>query len=232
MESMLRPELVAGQSPARGGRTPARLARGRVHLIDVETGQAETLPQPAGTTPVKRVNVPLVCRRRSLYWLTDRGSDFFYPAKYDLATGAETKLMEGCSVGRREVSTLADDGAVAVLVVNEDGRSRLVVIDPRTGRQLPAPRFADGLISSVMFRRNSHEFAFEWSCAQSPPGIYSYDFATGEKTEWLKPEAVDPVSGSLPSHVLFRYPSFDGRLIPAYIRRPGPNFTGAGRSSS
>jgi dipeptidyl aminopeptidase/acylaminoacyl peptidase len=203
---------------------PPDLHEARVHLIDVETGQTETLPQPSGA-PVKRANVRWSADGHSLYWLTDRGSEFFYPAKYDLANGAETKLM-GDAPWDVESLSLADDGTVAVLVVNEDGRSRLVVIDPRTGRQLPAPRFAEGIISSVMFRRESHEFAFEWSCAQSPPGIYSYDVETGEKTEWLKPEPADRVSGSLPSHVRFRYPSFDRRLIPAYIRRPGPGFKG------
>ena len=116
----------------------------------------------------------------SLYWLTDRDSDFFYLAKYDLGTAAETKLTKDVP-GDVERFTLADDGTVAVLVVNEDGRSRLLVIDPRTGRHLPAPRFAEGFIGSVMFRRDSHEFAFEWSCAQSPPGIYSYDLATGRQ---------------------------------------------------
>ncbi len=196
----------------------------RVHLIDVETGETETLAQPSGT-PVKRLNVHWSADGGSLYWLTDRGSDFFYLAKYNLASGAETKLMSDIPWDVESFS-LADDGTVGVLVLNEDGRSRLLVIDPRTGRELRAPRFAEGEITSVMFRRKSHEFAFDWSCAHSPPGIYSYDVATGEKTEWLKPEPADPVSDSLPSHERFRYRSFDGRMIPAYIRRPGPKFKG------
>ena len=203
--------------------TPDRRAS-RVHLIDVETGETETLPQPP-EGPAERSLIKWSADGGSLYWLTDRDSDFFYLAKYDLATGTETRLMDKVPWGVDRF-TLADDDAAAVLVLNEDGRSRLLVVDPRTGEELFAPRLADGIISSVRFRRESHEFAFEWSCAQSPPGIYSYDLASGRSTEWIKPHAVDPRANSLPGHVLVRYPSFDGRLIPAFIRRPDPSFAG------
>ena len=173
-----------------------------MHLIDVESGQTETLPQPPGP-PVERSVIKWSADGDSLYWLTDRNSDFLHLARYDLATGTETKLTHKIPWGV-ERFTLADDDAAAVLVVNEDGRSRLLVVDPRTGEELPGPRLAEGVISSVRFRRDSHEVAFEWSCAESPPGIYSYDLASGRATEWVKPHATDPTSSSLPGHVHFR----------------------------
>ena len=196
----------------------------RVHLIDVETGQAEMLPQPVGP-PVKRLNVRWSPDGGSLYWLTDRGSDFLYLAKYDLASRTESRLWNKLPWDI-EVFSLADDGTAAALVVNEDGRSRLHLIDPRTGREIHIPPIADGHIGSVIFRRMSTEFAFEWSCTQSPPGIYAYDLATGRETEWIRPAPVDPHASERPDHVLFRYRSFDGRQIPAFIRRPGPMFPG------
>ncbi len=110
--------------------------------------------------------------------------------------------------------------------MNEDGRTRLHVIDPRTGREILVPPIADGHIGSVIFRRGSNEFAFEWSCAQSPSGIYSYDLATGRQSEWVRPAPVDPEASEQSDHVLIRYRSFDGRLIPAYVRRPGKKFAG------
>jgi dipeptidyl aminopeptidase/acylaminoacyl peptidase len=196
----------------------------RVQLVEVATGHTETLPQPPGTQ-VKRLNVRWSPDGHSLYWLTDRDSEFLYLAKFDLATATETRVTEKIRWGI-DLFSLSDDGSAAVLIVNEDGRSRLLVIDPRTGRELPAPRIAEGIISSAMFQRGTLEFAFEWSCAQSPPGVYACDLATGRTTEWIRPDPVDPVASAQPSHVLFRYPSFDGRLIPAYVRRPDPKFRG------
>ncbi len=196
----------------------------RVHLIDVQTGQSETLPQPVGP-PVKRSDVRWSPDGRSLYWLTDRGSEFRYLAKYDLASRTESKLWDKLPWDI-DVFSLADDGTAAALVVNEDGRTRLHVIDPRTGREILIPPIADGHIGSVIFRRGSTEFAFEWSCAQSPSGIYSYNLATGRQSEWVRPAPVDPAASEQSDHVLIRYRSFDGRLIPAYIRRPGKKFDG------
>ena len=139
----------------------------RVHLVDVATGNTETLPQPPGT-PVKRLNVRWSPDARSLYWLTDRDSEFLYLAKYDLATGTETRVTERVRWGI-ELFSVSDDGSAAVLIVNEDGHNRLLVIDPRTGRERPSPRIAEGIISSAMFQRGTLEFAFEWSCANRRP---------------------------------------------------------------
>ncbi len=136
----------------------------RVHLIEVATGQTQTLPVPPGK-PIERSSIRWSADGGSLYWLTDRDSDFMYLAKYDLATGIETKLTDRMP-GGVELFATADDDRAALLVVNEDGRTRLHVIDPRTGKELPGPRLADGVIGSVIFRRRSHEFAFEWSCAR------------------------------------------------------------------
>ena len=114
----------------------------------------------------------------------------------------------------------------AVLVVNEDGWTRLRIIDPQTGKERLAPRIAPGKFGALTFRRSTKEFAFEWSSAQSPTGIYSFDLATLTRTEWIRPIAVASDSHGIPEHMLFRYLTFDGRMIPAYIRRPGPKFRG------
>jgi len=48
---------------------------------------------------------------------------------------------------------------------------------PRSGRG-PGKPWVD---LPHRFRPKSHEFGFAWSCAQSPPGLYSYDIASGQK---------------------------------------------------
>jgi dipeptidyl aminopeptidase/acylaminoacyl peptidase len=72
----------------------------------------------------------------------------------------------------------------------------------------------------------SEEFAFTWSCSQSPSGIYSYDLATGRRTEWVKPRRGDRETRSAEEAVLIRYPTFDGRQIPAFVRRPASRSRG------
>jgi dipeptidyl aminopeptidase/acylaminoacyl peptidase len=198
--------------------------RSRVHLIEVATGQTETLPEPPGP-PIIREELRWSPDGGALYWLTDRDSDFLHLARYDLATGQETSLS-GHIPWDIDRYSLSSDGTTAVLIVNEDGQSRLRVIDPRTGSERWTPRLAEGRIGAVSFRRGTKEFAFEWSCAQSPTGLYSYDLAHRQPTQWVQPHAAGPESDSLEGHAPFRYTSFDGRKIPAYIRHPPAQFKG------
>jgi dipeptidyl aminopeptidase/acylaminoacyl peptidase len=53
-----------------------------------------------------------------------------------------------------------------------------------------------------------------------PLGIYSYDLKSNEQTTWERAVAVGskPEPGAAP--LLVRYPTFDGRTIPAFVRRP------------
>jgi dipeptidyl aminopeptidase/acylaminoacyl peptidase len=195
-----------------------------VHLIDVETREVETIRQPAGL-PVKRSGVRWSKDGTALYWLTNRDSDFLQLARYDLGTNREVPLTSGIPWDIEEYD-ISGNGRTIVLVANEDGRSRLHVIDARTGQARPTPRFADGLISNVSFRGSSQEFAFTWSSPHSPPGIYSYDLATRWRTEWARPRKGSPRAGSGDDPALIRYPSFDGLPIPAFVRLPGPWFPG------
>ena len=78
-----------------------------MHLVDVETGQTETYP--AGRRIGQAANVRWSPDGRSLFWLTDRGSDFLYLAKYDLATATETKLWDKLPWDV-ELFSLSDDG--------------------------------------------------------------------------------------------------------------------------
>jgi dipeptidyl aminopeptidase/acylaminoacyl peptidase len=193
-----------------------------VHLIQVETGAVETIRQPAGL-PVKRSSVRWSKDGGSLYWLTNRDSDFQRLARYDLGTNQEVSLTPNIPWDVEEYD-ISGNGRSIVLVANEDGRSRLHVIDARTGQARPTPRFADGVISNLSFRGKSQEFAFTWSSPHSPPGIYSYDLTTRWRTEWAKPRQGSPRAGSGDDPALMRYSSFDGLPIPAFVRLPGPWF--------
>src|SRR5262249_5716074 len=61
---------------------------------------------------------------------------------------------------------------------------------------------------------------------QSPHGIYSYDLATRRPTEWIKPRSRSLVAGTGQPPEVVRYSTFDGRQIPALVRRPGPHIAG------
>jgi dipeptidyl aminopeptidase/acylaminoacyl peptidase len=196
----------------------------RVHLIDVGTGAVQTIPQPDGR-PVKRTDIRWARDAPALYWLTDRDSEFVRLARYELGTNQETPLTAHISWDVEEYA-LSGNGKWIVLVVNADGYSQLQVIDARNGAERLTLRPAPGRIANIGFRGRSQEFAYTWSSALSPPAIYSYDIAARWVTEWVVPGRDD--TRARPGHEpeLIRYPTFDGRAIPALVRRPDPDDTG------
>jgi dipeptidyl aminopeptidase/acylaminoacyl peptidase len=196
----------------------------RVQLIDVATRQVEVVPQPA-EPQIRRTGVRWSRDGGSLYWLTNRDSGYLRLARYDLGTKQETCLTPGIPWDVEEYD-IAANGRTIVLVANEDGQSRLHVIDSRTGQGRFTPEIADGVIANLSFRGRSQEFAFTWSSHRMPPGIYSYDLATRWRTEWVKPRKGSPRAGTGEDLVSIRYPSFDGLQVPAFVRRPPPSFSG------
>ncbi len=102
---------------------------------------------------------------------------------------------------------------------NEDGYTRLHLMDTATGRPVPAPPL-DGQIAGFEFTRERSGLVFGFSSATSTSDIWYWD--------WNRPEliklthstyaGVDPNLFQSPE--LVRYPSFDGLEIPAFLYLP------------
>jgi dipeptidyl aminopeptidase/acylaminoacyl peptidase len=156
---------------------------------------------------------------KSVYALSDRGSEFLRLVRLDAATNAPA-VLSGDVPWDVEEFRLSDDGRLLAFLTNEDGISKLHLIDATTGAGLPAPDLPAGVASSLLFRPGSHELAFEVSWARSPSDVYSYDPDQRRLERWTASEAggLNPESFPLPD--LVHYTTFDKRTIPAFVYRP------------
>ncbi|HTG37074.1 MAG TPA: prolyl oligopeptidase family serine peptidase [Thermoanaerobaculia bacterium] len=156
---------------------------------------------------------------KSVYALSDRGSEFLRLVRLDAATNAPA-VLSGAVPWDVEEFRLSDDGRLLAFFTNEDGISKLHLIDATTGAGLPAPDLPAGVASSLLFRPGSHELAFEVSWARSPSDVYSYDPDQRRLERWTASEAggLNPESFPLPE--LVHYTTFDKRTIPAFVYRP------------
>jgi dipeptidyl aminopeptidase/acylaminoacyl peptidase len=162
----------------------------------------------------------------SVYTLSDRDSEFLRLVRLDLATGAST-VLSGSLPWDVEQFDLSEDGRMLAFFTNEDGISKLHFLDAASGTELPAPELPAGVASALLFRRGSHEVAFDLSWARSPSDLYSYDPDTKRLERWTASE-----TGGLPAEAfsvpeLIHYPTFDTvgkngarRTIPAFVYRP------------
>jgi dipeptidyl aminopeptidase/acylaminoacyl peptidase len=161
---------------------------------------------------------------KGLYVTTDRGSEYQRLAYIDLATGKHSYLTTQIPWDV-ESFALSHDGATLAFVINEDGISKLHLLDTKTRRERRAPKVPTGIISALHWHRNSRDLGFDLTTARAPTDAFSFDVRTSVIQRWTTSEiGVDTTALSPPE--LVRWRSFDGRTISGFLYRPPARFTG------
>lgn len=193
-----------------------------LHVVDVETSARVQL-----TPKDRRGSVGGAAFShddRFVYLITDTYSNFNELYRIDLGNpDAEPEPLTRAISWDVESLSVARDGSLVALSVNEDGMSRLYLLNPETkeleGIDLPAK----GSIGSLGFaRRESSVLTFSLDSAQSPSDIWQLDVRTREFTRWTRSEVGGLDTSTFIEPELVRYASTGGVVVPAFYYRP-PN---------
>ncbi|MBV9695629.1 MAG: S9 family peptidase, partial [Gammaproteobacteria bacterium] len=110
-------------------------------------------------------------------------------------------------------------------IVNEDGRSRLTVLDSVDKRELSPPGLPEGRLGNLRFDRSGRRLALSGESATMPRDAYVFDIDKGAVTRWTHSEIgpLDPAALIAPE--LVRFPTWDRvngkpRLLSAFLYRP------------
>jgi len=100
-------------------------------------------------------------------------------------------------------------------VINEDGASKLTLLDPHDAVKLPV-----GIVSGMKFSEDGMRLGFTLSRADAPSDAYTYELSEKKLVRWTYSEigGLDPSTFVAPQRI--SYKSFDGRDIPAYVYKP------------
>ncbi len=186
-------------------------------LLDVASGQRTELPRP---TKDKAAFGPMAFAAdgKSILIASDAGGEFSRLARLDLASQKYTWLTDDIPWDVSDIAVEPITGNI-VVVVNEDGASRLYLLSQGDGsrRALKLPL---GIVSGLEFSPDGRRLGFTLARPDSPPDAYSLTVAEGELTRWTFSEVggLNPASFLAPSRIQFK--SFDDRMIPAYYFRP------------
>ncbi len=155
---------------------------------------------------------------------TNQGGEFKRLVRLNLADFKATPLTDPVAWDLEGFS-LSPDGRNLAYSVNEDGLSRLYVRDMIDGTTRAINGLPDGALVNLRFSPDGTRLAINMSAATTPLDIWVYTLAIRRLARWTQSEmgGIDP--GSLVPARLVHYPSFDGRMIPAFVYatadRPG-----------
>src|SRR6266508_414178 len=117
-----------------------------------------------------------------------------------------------------EMAELSDDRRVLAWSVNVDGASRLYARDLTTGADLPVPELPAGWALGMSLSADGSRLAVLLSTGTRPLNIALADLRTGE-LRWLT-DAQPVAAKATAEPALVRFPTHDGRDIPAWLYLP------------
>jgi dipeptidyl aminopeptidase/acylaminoacyl peptidase len=192
------------------------IADAELWLVDAAAGTKRLLTEGAGSIR----GAAFSADARTAYVVTDRGGDF--NALHRIVLAGDPKLAPVAPGLRWDVDDLAvaSDGSKVAFVSNEDGYSKLHLLDPRTGRTRPL-NLPAGVVSAIGFPDGRSDRLFvAMETPASPTDVWQLDVATGKTVRWTRSEVggLDPATFVAPE--LVRYPSADGVTVPAFLYLP------------
>ena len=161
---------------------------------------------------------PWAADSRGFFLLTDEGREFIGLAFFDLGTGAYRWL----ETPEWDISAVdaSRDGRILAWVVNEDGYSRLHVRDQSSGQLLDLPPIPAGVIEVLRVSPDGRLLGFLLEQPRRPAEVFILDLAALVLRQLTSSVLGDFTAADLIQPELVRFPTHDGRQIPAFLYRP------------
>ncbi|HVU90073.1 MAG TPA: prolyl oligopeptidase family serine peptidase [Pirellulales bacterium] len=184
-------------------------------IFDVAKKEMKPLPIPA-EGKVSFGTLAFAKDGRSAYVTCDAKGEFLQLARLDLTTLDYQWLTEDIAWDVADVVVDPATGAVA-FTINEDGASRLFLLDDKGRRELKLPL---GIVTGLEFSPDGAALGLTLARPDAPADAYTCKLGDGALTRWTYSEVggLDPASFVAPERIQFA--TFDGRQIPAYVFKP------------
>ncbi len=196
-----------------------------IWLLDIATGHNELLTPKSGSDTVAYGNARFAKDGKGIYMTSDADSEFQRLVYLDLASHKTSVLTSALQWDVGEFS-ISKDGRSIAFEANEDGVSKLHILDTKTSKEVAAPKIPVGVIGGLEWRDQSRELAFSLSTASQPFDAYSADVATGKVERWTFSETGGLNTSKFAEPQLIHWKSWDDRSISAFLYKPPAKFSG------
>ncbi len=154
-------------------------------VFDMQTKSLKALPVPAGTEGTSAIGkMVFAADGRTYYLTTDAGSEFRRLARASIDKPAHYEYLTDdlkWDVDDIEVDTTSDKSDRLAFTINEDGASRLFLLEDGKRREIPLPL---GVASDLEFSPDGKQLGFTLARPNGPAEAYSVPVTGGEPTRW------------------------------------------------
>jgi len=206
------------------------IADSRINLLDLDTGRLTPL---AGGNSATSANFPIAFDEsdEGFWFVTDQGGEFRQLAWQAAAEGANAEIITEDIPWDISAGAISHDRRRLAFTSNENGMSRLYLMDTRTREYQSVDNIPTGLIFGLSFSPDDSRLAMTLNAATSPSDTYVLELgaapnAYGRLTRWTESEVGGLDTSQFVAPELISYDTFDKgndnrtRKIPAWVYRP------------
>ncbi len=189
-------------------------------LVSTSTGTRKLLTPKIAGSEIAYDNAHFSPDGQGVFVTTDRDSEFQRLAYLDLTTLKSVYLTSDIKWDVESL-VLSENGKTLAFTTNEDGISRVYLMDLGSRKYRRAPGIPDGQISSLNFHRNSRDLGFVLNSARSTSDVYSVDVANPRALErWTFSETGGLNTSNYIQPRLVKWTTFDGKSISGFLYLP------------
>jgi dipeptidyl aminopeptidase/acylaminoacyl peptidase len=199
----------------------------RPGVVDLETGKLTLFSVDGGKAAFGAFK--FAADGKGAYFTSDENSEFRTLRYHDFASKKIVDLSKKIPWNVEEFA-LSDDGARVAFSTNEDGISKLHVIDAKTHADEALPAVPTGVMTGLEFSPDGKRIAFAINSATSPSDVYSIDLASHTLARWTESEVGGLDTSKFVAPELVHFPSRASKgkplSIPAFFykpAKPGPH---------
>ncbi len=197
------------------------------YILNIKSGNLEQI-NPS-KEQISYGNAQWSQNSNGIYITSDKESEFTRLWYYDIAKKTLTNLTKDINWDI-EGFEISPNGSLLAFVSNEDGNSKLYLLDTQTQKYKSIPGIPPCGMGGLIFDPSGKRLALTLNTAQTPSDVFVLDIETLEMEQWTFSEVGGLNTDTFVKPELIHYPTFDKvdgkqREIPAFFYKP-ENATG------
>ncbi len=162
---------------------------------------------------------------KRIYFTTDKDNEFSRLAFMNVENRTIHYLTSGINWSVSDID-LSDDGKQLAFTTNENGESKLYILNTNTNQYRQINSLPSGVYSGLSFHKNSNNLSITINNAQSPSDVFVCNIQSNKVARWTESETGGIPTKSILPPSLIQWKSFDSKMISGFMFSPPKSFIG------